>query len=202
MKSFTLHLLILAVVSIPVSGYSQRVDLKNLGKKLEKKTEQAVERTVERAADKAIRDAEREVTQPSQNSRTPESAGSTDGAANTAPEFSGDVIYVSKQNGSNRNDGSKSSPLKNLDRAIQAAKPGGTIHVTGGIETGTLDAGFIEADKAVKIYGSWDEGFTKQSIKDHPTVIQPTNESARSNRKGADEVYTGCEWHGVGQSGI
>ena len=144
MKSFTLPLLLPAVLSLPSSRFSQIRDIKKPGKKTEKKTEQAVERTVEKEADKAIRDAEREITQPSSKNQTSESAGSTDGASSTAHGNSGDVIYVSKQNGSNRNDGSKSSPLKNLERAIQAAKPGGTIHGTGGSEKGTLDARVYE----------------------------------------------------------
>jgi hypothetical protein len=93
------------------------------------------------------------------------------------------IIYVSKQNGNNKNDGSKSAPVKNLDKAIQLVSPGGTIYVAGGIETGTLNIGYIECDKAVKIYGSWDENFTVQDMKAHPTLIQPDNESARSNRK-------------------
>lgn len=93
------------------------------------------------------------------------------------------IIYVSKQNGNNKNDGSKSAPVKNLDKAIQLAAPGGTIYIAGGIETGTLNMGFIESEKAVKIYGSWDENFTMQDLQAHPTVIQPDNESARSNRK-------------------
>jgi hypothetical protein len=96
----------------------------------------------------------------------------------------GAVYYVSRSSGKNKNDGSKTSPLKNLDKAINSAEAGSTIYVAGGIYTGTFDIGFFESDKPVKIYGSWDEQFTKQDIKEHPTVLQPTNESARSNRKG------------------
>jgi len=93
------------------------------------------------------------------------------------------MLYVSKQKGNNKNDGSKGAPLKNLDKAIEVAAPGSTIYVAGGIEMGTLNIGFIESDKPVKIYGSYDEEFTTQDIVHHPTVIQPDNESARSTRK-------------------
>ncbi len=93
------------------------------------------------------------------------------------------MLYVYNQNGSNKNDGSKGAPLKNLDKAIELAAPGTTIRVAGGVETGTLNIGFIESDKAVKIYGSYDETFTTQDIVNHPTLIQPDNESARSTRK-------------------
>jgi hypothetical protein len=93
------------------------------------------------------------------------------------------ILYVSKANGSNKNDGSKAAPFKNLDKAIEVALPGTTIYIAGGIESGTLNVGFIESDKPVKIFGSWDENFTEQDILAHPTVLQPDNESARSNRK-------------------
>ncbi len=93
------------------------------------------------------------------------------------------ILYVSKQNGNNKNDGSKSAPLKNLDKAIQLSEPGGKIYIAGGPETGTLNVGFIESDKPVQIYGSWDESFSSQDIVEHPTLIQPDNESARSTRK-------------------
>jgi len=95
----------------------------------------------------------------------------------------GGTLYVSKQNGNNKNDGSKGAPLKNLDKAIAVAAPGTTIYMAGGVEMGTLNVGFIESDKPVKIYGSYDETFTTQDIVNHPTVIQPDNESARSTRK-------------------
>lgn len=104
-------------------------------------------------------------------------------ATMVVPSTSGEFIYVSRSTGSNKNDGSKSAPLKNLDKAIEMSKPGGTIYIAGGIETGTLNIGFIESDKPVKIYGSWDDNFEHQDIAAHPTVIQPDNESARSNRK-------------------
>jgi hypothetical protein len=93
------------------------------------------------------------------------------------------ILYVSKQNGNNKNDGSKGAPLKNLDKAIALAAPGTTIYMAGGVEMGTLNVGFIESDKPVKIYGSYDETFTTQDIVNHPTLIQPDNESARSTRK-------------------
>jgi hypothetical protein len=93
------------------------------------------------------------------------------------------TLYVSKQNGNNKNDGSKALPLKNLDKAIQLAEPGTNIFIAGGIEMGTLNVGFIESDKPVKIYGSFDETFSTQDIVAHPTLIQPDNESARSTRK-------------------
>jgi len=152
-------------------------NLKNLGKK------------VTESAEKAVKDATGSSTGSSSAPAASKAAsgtsqaGSDAPAAAVAPSGGGGALYVSKQNGNNKNDGSKGAPLKNLDKAIAVATPGTTIYMAGGIEMGTLNVGFIESDKPVKIYGSYDEEFTKQDIINHPTVIQPDNESARSTRK-------------------
>jgi len=93
------------------------------------------------------------------------------------------VLFVTNVSGSNRNDGSKSAPFKNIDKAINVAQPGTEIWIAGGVYMGTLNVGFIESDKPVKLYGSFDEEFGVQNLALHPTVIQPDNESARSTRK-------------------
>ena len=93
------------------------------------------------------------------------------------------VFYVSIENGSNRNDGSKDSPFKNIDKAINSAGPGGEIRIAGGVYMGTLNVGFIESDKPVRLYGSFNENFTSQDIIAHPTLIQPDNASARTSRR-------------------
>ena len=98
-------------------------------------------------------------------------------------QVSGKTLYVSIGKGSNSNDGSKASPLKNIDKAIKMAAPGDVINVAGGREMGTLNIGYIETEKPVKLYGSWDENFTAQDIVAHPTVFQPSNESAATSRK-------------------
>ena len=92
------------------------------------------------------------------------------------------IIYVSKT-GSNKNDGSKTNPLKNIDKAIKKAQPGATIYVSEGNYSGTFDIGYLESDKPIKLYGSWDVGFTKQDIVNHPTLFQPDNESTKKSSK-------------------
>lgn len=93
------------------------------------------------------------------------------------------VIHVSITNGKNTNDGSVASPVKNIDKAIQMAKPGDEIKVAGGKYMGTFNVGFLESDKALKLYGSFNEDFTKQDIINHPTVFQPDNASGGKSRK-------------------
>lgn len=96
---------------------------------------------------------------------------------------SGKTWYVSMQNGNNRNDGSKSSPFKNIDKAIKECAAGDIIMIAGGTYNGTFNIGYLESDKPLKLYGSYDETFGKQDIRNHPTLFQPDNKSAASSRK-------------------
>ncbi len=95
---------------------------------------------------------------------------------------SGSIIYVSKK-GSNKNDGSKGAPLKNIDKAMKKVQPGDMIYIAEGKYSGTFGMGYLESDKALKLYGSWDNEFKQQDIMSHPTVFQPDNASGGKGRK-------------------
>lgn len=124
------------------------------------------------------------ITDDKKESPAPDQAGEKDSETVSPPlAVSKSTLYVSITSGNNKNDGSKTSPLKNIDKAINIAEPGTEIKIAGGVYMGTMRVGFIESDKAVRLYGSYDEDFTVQDINSHPTVIQPDNESARSTRK-------------------
>jgi hypothetical protein len=163
MKTSTLIILmtVLLVFYLPAQG--QLGNVKNLGKKVEQ-------------AAKQVNSSEKNTAQSNNSTATPELSVSETVSG-------GKVWYVSKATGNNKNEGSKEAPLKNIDKAISIASPGDEIRVAGGVYMGTLNVGFIESDKPVKIFGSFDEGFSKQDIKAHPTLLQPSNESARSTRK-------------------
>lgn len=187
MKSFKTIILVLALTVWAAGGTAQVGNLKNLGKKVMEKTEKAVEKEVNDASKSSGGSGvsggsgSSSAVKPAGSSS---SSGTSGGSAATVKASSGGgALFVSKQNGNNKNDGSKGAPLKNLDKAIAVATPGTAIFVAGGVEMGTLNIGFIESDKPVKIYGSYDETFTTQDIVNHPTLIQPDNESARSTRK-------------------
>ncbi len=92
-------------------------------------------------------------------------------------------IYVSKASGSNKNAGTKESPVKEIDKAIELSAAGGTIYIAEGFYSGTFGIGYIESDKPVKLYGSFDQQFVKQDIVQHPTIFQPDNESGGKSRK-------------------
>jgi len=92
------------------------------------------------------------------------------------------IYYVSKQ-GKNKNDGSKTQPLKNIDKAMKLVKPGDKIYIAEGVYSGTFGMGYLESEVPLILMGSWDENFTQQDIINHPTLFQPDNKSASKGRK-------------------
>jgi hypothetical protein len=158
---FAVILSLIVYLALPVSA--QLGSIKNLGKKVVNSAEKATA-----------------PSKPDQSSNKPENGSQSSG---TVAPVSSAILYVSKEKGSNKNDGSMATPLKNIDKAIEIAAPGTEIRIAGGIYMGTLNIGFIASDKPVKIYGSFDQNFEKQDIVAHPTLLQPSNESARSTRK-------------------
>ena len=86
---------------------------------------------------------------------------------------SAQTYYVSKSTGSNRNDGSKEAPFKNIQKAIDAAPEGATIYVAEGNYFGTLDKGNIPVTKCVKIYGGYNTDFSQRDVLKYRTMVQP-----------------------------
>ncbi|MGB3975472.1 MAG: DUF1565 domain-containing protein [bacterium] len=93
------------------------------------------------------------------------------------------AIYVSQTNGNNQNPGTKDSPVKEIDKAVTLAQSGDEIYIAGGIYMGTFGVGYIETDKPLKLYGSYDETFSKRNIVETPTVFQPDNAAGGKARK-------------------
>jgi hypothetical protein len=93
------------------------------------------------------------------------------------------TLYVSKENGKNNNPGSKEQPLKNIDKAINIAQPGDVINIAGGIYSGTFDIGYLDCNKALKLYGSFSPDFSSRDIMKYPTIFQPNNQSGAKSRK-------------------
>ena len=105
-----------------------------------------------------------------------------------AMTISAQEYYVSKDTGSNRGDGSKEKPYKNLQKAIDAVPEGATIYVAEGNYFGTLDCGNINVTKCVKIYGGYNTDFSKRDILTHRTLVQPTAESNGTAKGGGTMI--------------
>ena len=165
--NFLLKWIILVVlfVSINNPSFTQIPGLKKLEKEAKK-----VENQVE---DKIKKDNEKKKTEESSSTTQSQTTATT----------SSQIIYVSASKGNNKNDGSINSPIKEIDKAVQLAEPGAEIRIAQGIYRGTFNIGFIESSKPIKLFGSYDEDFTKQDIVSHPTVFQPDNEVGGKNRK-------------------
>jgi len=73
-------------------------------------------------------------------------------------------LYVHSATGKNTNDGSKASPFKNIQKAIDAATDGATIHVAEGNYFGTLDKGNINVTKPVTILGGYSADFATRDV--------------------------------------
>ncbi len=87
------------------------------------------------------------------------------------------TLHVSMSMGNNKNDGSKSSPFKNIQKAIDQAPAGAVILVAEGNYFGTLNSGNINITKPVKIYGGYSADFSERNVLKYLTMVQPTPES-------------------------
>lgn len=103
-------------------------------------------------------------------------------AAATMPDLSA-ALFVCKENGDSKNDGSKAKPIKEIDAAVKKAKSGQVVAVCGGVYSGTFDIGFVEFDKALKLYGGFTADFASRDPVAHPTLFQPDNASGAKSRK-------------------
>ncbi len=186
MKAKLFFLVPAIVLCFTFSANAQLGNLKSVSKKVVSKTEKSVENKADKTVNKTTNDLENKAEKSAENIGNGNSSSGTSGSGSSpsaTPSANSKTLYVSVSKGSNKNEGTKESPLKNIDKAITVASPGTEIRVAGGVDVGTLGVGFIESDKPVKIFGSYDEDFATQDIVAHPTLIQPGNESARSTRK-------------------
>lgn len=101
-----------------------------------------------------------------------------DSKSNKGIEF-GKIYYVSAANGKVRGEGSKDSPLKDVQKAIKLAKDGDLIRIAEGNYLGNLDRGWLEIKgKYVSLEGGWNNDFTERNPIKYITKVQPGQEQA------------------------
>ncbi len=89
-------------------------------------------------------------------------------------------LYVNNKIGSNKNDGSKSSPFKNIQVAVDAASPGATIHIAEGVYMGKLNCGYVEIKQYLSIIGGYSADFSERDPLKYRTMFQPDLQVAAS----------------------
>ncbi|MCR4565769.1 MAG: right-handed parallel beta-helix repeat-containing protein [Bacteroidales bacterium] len=99
----------------------------------------------------------------------------------------GKTFYVSASTGSARSDGlTAEKPMKDLQKAIDAASDDDTILVAEGNYLGSLDRGYIESGrfanathdmgKFISIYGGYSPDFSERDITKYVTKLQPVDQ--------------------------
>lgn len=99
----------------------------------------------------------------------------------------GKTYYVSVSTGSARADGlTPQTPMKDLQKAINAAEDNDQILVAEGNYLGNMDRGYIEigqfgnasSDKGkfLSLYGGYSTDFSERDVINHPTKFQPTDQ--------------------------
>ena len=200
MKKFIVFL----VVALFVQGAAEaQINLNKLGNQIKKSAEQQVEQKIKekssRETREALDDAERKLDKGVSGVISGGAGSAARGKSSAAPggvaasqsqiPKGSKEIYVSSQNGNNRNDGSKSSPFKNLQKAIDAAPDNAVILVAEGNYFGMLNSGNINITKPVKIYGGFSSDFSTRDILKNLTMVQPSPQSnGTQNGQGTMQV--------------
>lgn len=85
------------------------------------------------------------------------------------------TFYVNINRGSARGTGTREAPMKDIQKAIDAAADGDCIFISEGNYLGTLDRGWIEIkNKYVSLQGGWNDDFSEWNPLKYITRIQPT----------------------------
>lgn len=104
-------------------------------------------------------------------------ASSTMASSSQMSATRGAEYYVCISTGSARGEGSKASPLKDIQKAIDKAQNGDVIRIAQGNYLGNLDRGWIEIKgKYVSLEGGWNDDFTERNPTQYITRIQPSKD--------------------------
>ncbi|MDY0280718.1 MAG: DUF1565 domain-containing protein [Salinivirgaceae bacterium] len=97
----------------------------------------------------------------------------TEEAAVGGTPAAAETLYVSVSRGGNRNDGSQSAPIKDLQKAIDKASEGAVIRVAEGNYLGNLDQGWVKLNKYVSIVGGYSDDFSQRDPIKYRTTMRP-----------------------------
>ncbi|MCK9521968.1 MAG: DUF1565 domain-containing protein [Proteobacteria bacterium] len=89
-------------------------------------------------------------------------------------------FHVSSVIGNDENHGTPEAPLQSIEKALKLAKVGDTIRVAQGTYA---EQGCIEVPFPVTLLGGYDSDFQTRDIRKFRTLLQPTNDTAKTARK-------------------
>lgn len=108
------------------------------------------------------------------------------------------TLYVSVNKGSNRKDGSKETPLKDLQKAIDEAPEGAVICVAEGNYLGKLDQGWVKVNKYLSIVGGYSDDFSQRDPVKFRTTMRPGPEQKMtSGNQGVMDIRVAGKRDGV-----
>ncbi|NLZ95294.1 MAG: hypothetical protein GX921_05645, partial [Bacteroidales bacterium] len=187
----TIHRAIMAIVLFLAFSFmaDAQINLKKLGRTVKRSAEQQVEQKIKEKAARETREAldrgEKNLDQSISNATSKQAASNNynnnrssnnnnNNATNQAPIPKGtQTIYVSASNGSNRNDGSLSAPIKDLQKAIDVAPEGALICLAEGNYLGYLDQGWVKLNKYLSIVGGYSNDFSHRDPVMFQTTMRP-----------------------------
>ncbi len=177
----------MAIAFVLAFGFASeaQIDIKKLGNQMKRSAEQQVEQKVKEKTARETREAlDRGEKKLDQGVSNASSGGASSGnkAVSQGDEIpqGTKTLYVSVSNGSNRNEGSQASPLKDLQKAIDEAPEGAVICVAEGNYLGYLDQGWVKVNKYVSIVGGYSNDFSQRDPIKFRTTMRP----------GAEQIMT------------
>ncbi|NLA62279.1 MAG: hypothetical protein GX857_03520, partial [Bacteroidales bacterium] len=190
-----------------------QINLKKLGKTVRRSAEQQVEQKIkekaaretrealdrgEKSFDKSISNATSPQTTPSNYNNSNSSSSNNNAVGETQIPKGTQTIYVSVNNGSNRNDGSLTAPLKDLQKAIDVAPEGALICLAQGNYLGYLDQGWVKVNKYVQIVGGYADDFSQRNPVRFKTTMRPSTEQIMtSGNQGVMDIRVTGKRNGV-----
>ncbi len=173
----TIKTLMMAIAIVFAFSYTSEAQIKGLGSKLKKSAEQQVEQKVVEKSARETREgldkAEKKLDQGVSSSNSGGSSSGNKAVSNGEIPNGTKTMYVSVNKGSNRNDGSQSTPIKDLQKAIDLAPAGAVICVAEGNYLGYLDQGWVKVNKYVSIVGGYSDDFSQRDPIKFRTTMRP-----------------------------
>ena len=176
MKRKSIYLIALLIAAFSMSAEAQ-INLNKLGNQVKRSAEQQVEQKIKEKAARETREAldktEKKLDQGVSNAASGGASKGNKAVSQGEVPKGTKTIYVSVNKGSNRNDGSLSSPLKDLQKAIDEAPEGALICVAEGNYLGYLDQGWVKVNKYVSIVGGYSDNFSQRDPLKFRTTMRP-----------------------------